>query len=123
MRCGHILEKHSQYPSQFTAVHLKKFLQVCLIPPPRAPITVAETDPTKLNSKNASSQNKPFKTVKPNCICINCHDGLSNGTNCRKADQKNRFTNDLISHIPTSAGNLFKFFCRASTEYQIAVSD
>ena len=99
------------------------FLQVCLIPLLRAPITVAETDPTKLNSKNASYQNKPFKTVKPNCICINCHDGLSNGTNCRKADQKNRFTNDLISHIPTSAGNLFKFFRSASTEYHIAVSD
>ena len=36
----------------------KKFLQVCLIPLHRAPINVAETDPTKLNSKNASSQNK-----------------------------------------------------------------
>ena len=29
----------------------------------------------------------------------------------------------LILSLVTSAGNLFKFCCRASTEYQVAVSD
>ena len=28
-----------------------------------------------------------------------------------------------INSVGTSAGNLFKFCCRASTEYQVAVSD
>ena len=30
---------------------------------------------------------------------------------------------EVSERVKTSAGNLFKFCCRASTEYQVAVSD
>ena len=50
-------------------------------------------------------------------------DQLSASLNCaEKNDQKGERKRHIL-YVFISAGNLFKFCCRASTEYQVAVSD